>query len=52
MLDFIVQGRPMQNGFIERFNGSYPRGVLNMHIFSTLSEIRKQTEHLLADYNQ
>ncbi|WP_227254270.1 transposase, partial [Xanthomonas vasicola] len=26
-MDFIELGRPMQNGFIERFNGSYRRGV-------------------------
>ena len=51
-LDFIEPGRPMQNGFIERFNGSYRRGVLDMHIFRTLSEVREQTEHWLADYNQ
>ena len=50
--DFIEPGRPMQNGFIERFNGSYRRGVLDMHIFRTLSEVREQTEHWLADYNQ
>ncbi|WP_257003518.1 integrase core domain-containing protein, partial [Xanthomonas vasicola] len=51
-LDFIEPGRPMQNGFIERFNGSYRRGVLDMHLFRTLSEVRQQTEHWLADYNQ
>ncbi len=51
-LDFIEPGRPMQNGFIERFDGSYRRGVLDMHIFRTLSEVREQTEHWLADYNQ
>ncbi|TQV26384.1 integrase core domain-containing protein, partial [Xanthomonas perforans] len=51
-LDFIEPGRPMQNGFIERFNGSYRRGMLDMHLFRTLSEVREQTEHWLADYNQ
>ncbi|MEA9861312.1 transposase [Xanthomonas campestris pv. raphani] len=44
--------RPMQNGFIERFNGSYTRGVLDTHILRTLSEFRERTEHWLADYNQ
>ncbi|MBB5737896.1 transposase InsO family protein [Xanthomonas arboricola] len=28
--DFIEPGRPMQNCFIERFNGSYWRGVLEI----------------------
>ncbi|MHA6847702.1 integrase core domain-containing protein, partial [Ralstonia syzygii] len=51
-LDFIEPGRPMQNGFIERFNGSYRRGVLDMHVFRTLSEVREHTERWLADYNQ
>jgi hypothetical protein len=31
----------MQNGFIERFNGSCRRGVLDMHVFRTLSEVRE-----------
>ena len=38
-LDFIEPGRPMQNGFIERFNGSFRRGVLGMHVFRNLGEI-------------
>ena len=42
----------MQNGFIERFNGSYRRGVLDMYAFRTLSEIRERTEHWLRDYNE
>lgn len=51
-LDFIEPGRPMQNGFIERFNGSFRRGVLDMHVFRNLSEVREQAEHCLADYNR
>jgi putative transposase len=49
--DFIEPGRPMQNGFIERFNGSLRRGVLGMHVFRNLTEVRDQAEHWLADYN-
>lgn len=51
-LDFIEPGRPMQNGFIERFNGSFRRGVLDMHVFRNLTEVREQAELWLADYNR
>jgi hypothetical protein len=42
----------MQNGFIQRFNGSYRRGVLDMHVFRTLSEVREHTGQWLADYTK
>jgi putative transposase len=50
-LDFIEPGRPMQNGFIERFNGSFRRGVLDMHVFRHLTEVREQVERWFAHYN-
>ncbi len=31
-LDFIKPGRPMQNGFIERFNRTYRQAILDMYI--------------------
>lgn len=51
-LEFIQPGRPMQNGYIERFNRSYREGVLDMYIFETLSEVREQTEIWMKQYNE
>jgi transposase InsO family protein len=33
VLDFIEPGRSIQNRFIERFNGSFRRGVFDMRVF-------------------
>lgn len=51
-LEFTQPGRPMQNGYIERFNRSYREGVLDMYVFHTLSEIREHTERWRQDYNE
>ncbi len=51
-LEFIKPGRPMQNGFIERFNRSYREAVLNMYIFETLEDVKTETEKWLGVYNQ
>jgi transposase InsO family protein len=52
LLEFIKPGRPMQNGFIERFNRSYREAVLDMFVFQSLSEVRDQTKQWLKKYNE
>ena len=52
LLEFIKPGKPMQNGFIERFNRSYREAVLDMFLFQELSEVREQTEKWMKEYNK
>lgn len=50
-LEFIKPGKPMQNGFVERFNRTYREAVLDMFIFESLDDVRSQTEKWLEIYN-
>ena len=50
-LEFTQPGKPMQNGFIERFNGSYRRGVLDAWVFMDLEQVREETENWITEYN-
>jgi putative transposase len=46
------RGKPMQNGYIERFNRTYREDVLNMNIFENISYVRDLTDKFTEDYNQ
>jgi putative transposase len=50
-IQFTQPGRPMQNGYIERFNGSYRRELLDAYIFFTLSEVKELTSTWIQEYN-
>jgi putative transposase len=51
-LDFIRPGRPVQNGYIESFNGRLRDDCLNGEIFFSLSDAREKLERWRRDYNQ
>lgn len=51
-LEFIEPGRPIQNGFIERFNRSYRQGVLDMYVFKNLQEVKERTKLWMNDDNE
>ena len=51
-LDFIRPGRPVQNGYIESFNGRLRDECLNGEVFSILADAREKLECWRHDYNQ
>jgi putative transposase len=50
-LQFIQPGRPMQNGFVERFNRSYRQDVLDANLFANLTEVKMRSDEFEEDYN-
>jgi len=48
---YIAPGKPMQNAFVESFNGRLRDECLNEHIFGNLAEARKIIETWRIDYN-
>ena len=51
-LRFIQPGKPVQNAYVESFNGRFRDECLNEHWFLTLEEARAVIEEWRLDYNQ
>ena len=51
-LRFIDPGKPMQNGYIESFNGKFRDECLSQHWFVSLDEARSVSEQWRVDYNE
>ena len=48
---YIAPGKPMQNGFVESFNGRLRDECLNEHLFAGLAEARRIIAEWRYDYN-
>ena len=51
-LDFIRPGKPVENSYIESFNGRLRDECLNVEVFFALSDVRDKLARWRDDYNQ
>ena len=51
-LDFSRPGKPIDNAYIESFNGSYRDECLNINWFLSLQDAREKIEEWRRDYNE
>jgi putative transposase len=51
-LQYIQPGKPMQNGYVERFNKSFRQDVLDACLFEDMEQVKDEIETFMTDYNE
>ena len=49
---YSTPGRPMENGFVERFNRTFREDILDAYLFSSISQFNVIAEKWQHDYNE
>jgi len=50
-IQFIQPGKPMQNGYIERFNRTFRENILDAYVFENIHQVQILAEEWMEDYN-
>lgn len=50
-VQYTQPGRPMQNGYIERFNRTFRENILDAYLFEDLDQVQILAEEWMEDYN-
>jgi putative transposase len=50
-IQYIQSGKPIQDGYIERFNRLYREAILDAYMFFKLDQVRQLTSYWIEEYN-
>jgi putative transposase len=50
-IQYIQPGKPMQNGYIERFNRTFRENILDAYLFEDINQVQSLANEWMLDYN-
>jgi putative transposase len=50
-VQYTQPGKPMQNGYIERFNRTFRENILDAYLFEDINQVQVLADEWMEDYN-